>query len=64
MVDLGMRIRNLRKARRQTLKQVSGDIDLSISYLSEIERNITEPSLKTLRKIAGYYKVPVVSFFD
>ena len=49
---LGDRIRRLRNARQWTLKGLATKSFMSVSYLSDIERGRTPPSLKTLVRIA------------
>ena len=50
--SLGSKLRNMRKARNLTLSNVSETTGLSLSFLSDIERGRTLPSLKTLARIA------------
>ena len=57
-------IKRIRKERGMTLKNVSEKTGLSISYLSDIERGRTEPSLKTLIKIMDIVDIHVESLFD
>lgn len=45
-----------------TLKEVSEKTNLTSSYLSQIERNITEPSISALRKVADALNVPIGNF--
>ncbi len=54
---MGRRIRDLRKAAGLTLAQVSAKTGLSISYLSQIERNISHPSIRALSDIADAFDV-------
>lgn len=49
---LGERIRRLRDAHQWTLKDLATRSFMSVSYLSDIERGRTPPSLKTLVRIA------------
>jgi XRE family transcriptional regulator, regulator of sulfur utilization len=58
-MELGEKLRVLRKARKLTLLDVSREVDLSVSFLSDLERGRTRPSLDTLEKLASYYKVSV-----
>lgn len=51
-MTLGQRVRERRNELGLTLKQVAQATDLSIAYLSDVERDRTRPSLKTLGKIA------------
>ena len=52
---LGQRIRELRSLKDETLKDTAKGIDLSISYLSDIERCRTNPSLQTLELLAKHF---------
>lgn len=52
---LGQRIRELRSRKGETLKETSRGVDLSVSYLSDIERGRTKPSLQTLEALARYF---------
>lgn len=56
---IGERLKSLRKSKESTLKDVSKSTGLSISYLSDIERDIVDPSLKTLIKLADVYETTV-----
>ena len=58
-MKLGNRLRILRKARKLTLLDVSNEVGLSVSFLSDIERDRTKPSLDTLEKLAIYYQTPL-----
>ena len=59
---LGEQIRNIRKSRDFTLKALAQQTGLSIGYISQIERNLTDPSLSTLRKISAALDVPTYLF--
>lgn len=56
---LGERLRELRLGLEYTLLQLSQATTLSVSYLSDIERGRTTPSLDTLEKIANFYTMPI-----
>lgn len=56
---LGQRIRELRSLKGETLKETSTGTDLSVSYLSDIERGRTNPSLQTLETIATHFDISV-----
>lgn len=51
-MTLGQRIREKRRECKMTLKQVADASGLSVTYLSDVERDATRPSLKTLGRIA------------
>ena len=59
---LGEQVRNIRKSRGITLKVLAEQTGLSIGYISQIERNLTDPSLSTLRKISSALDVPTYLF--
>lgn len=49
---VGEKIKKKRKELGMTLKQLSSRIDISISFLSDIENNRSKPSLDRLKEIA------------
>jgi len=62
-VFLGEQIRGLRNARDWTLREVSMRSGLSVGYLSLVERNRANPSIKALHDIARTLGVNVSWFF-
>jgi transcriptional regulator with XRE-family HTH domain len=56
---LGAKLRVLRKKQRYTLAEVGQKTGLSVSFLSDVERGRTGPSLETLHKLADCYDTPV-----
>ena len=52
MADFGKTIRLQRRTKSLTLKDLSAITGLSISFLSEVERGVSQPSIASLRKIA------------
>ncbi len=59
---LGAQVRKIRKSKNFTLKELAEQTGLSIGYISQIERNLTDPSLSTLRKISAALDVPTYLF--
>ncbi|MBT8109650.1 MAG: helix-turn-helix transcriptional regulator [Gammaproteobacteria bacterium] len=57
-INIGSTIRQLRSHRELTLKELAEQTDLSLSYLSLIERNKRDPSLSNLAKIAKAFDLP------
>ena len=51
-LDLGMRVRELRKARDWTLEQAAGQAGLARSTLSKIENGQMSPTYEALKKLA------------
>ncbi|MBS0125136.1 helix-turn-helix domain-containing protein [Thetidibacter halocola] len=56
---LGADIRALRRARGLTLQQLSATLDRSVGWLSQVERDLSEPSLTDLRHLARALDVSV-----
>ncbi|MCX5568452.1 MULTISPECIES: helix-turn-helix domain-containing protein [Kaistia] len=61
-LKVGLKIRDARKQRRLTLQRVAEATGLSIGFLSQVERDITTPSLSSLVTIAKALDLPVSSF--
>lgn len=59
---LGEQVRNVRKSRGITLKELAEQTGLSIGYISQIERDLTDPLLSTLRKLSEALDVPTYLF--
>jgi transcriptional regulator with XRE-family HTH domain len=60
---LGERIRSIREARGRSLKQLADGTGLTQSFLSQVERDLTSPSVASLRKIAEALGTSVATFF-
>ena len=58
-MKLGQRLRFIRRENQLTLKKLSQLSELSIPYLSDIERGVVNPSVDTLRKVADAYNISV-----
>lgn len=54
------RLKELRTNREMTLKDVATRSELSVSYLSDIERGRTTPTLATLEALARAFEISVV----
>ena len=63
-MDLGFRLRDLRRRQKMTLEELGKRTGLTSSFLSQIERNITSPSVKSLREIAAALNTKVSRFFE
>lgn len=61
--NVGSEMRQLRKARSLTLKQLSASTGVSLSHLSAIERGSSSPSIDILAKIAQTLGVTLDWFF-
>ncbi|MCM2996101.1 helix-turn-helix domain-containing protein [Paenibacillus cellulositrophicus] len=63
MNSIGDTIRNTRKKQKLTLKEVSTMASISLSFLSEIERDKVNPSLSVLKRIANALGVNFTDLF-
>lgn len=63
MPNIGLRIRELRQQRGQTLEQVAAETGLSVSFISMLERDKVSISVDNLEKLAHYFQVHMVHFF-
>ncbi len=60
---IGDDIRALRKQRGLTLSDLAEALGRSIGWLSQIERNQTDPSIQDLQKISRQFDIPISFFF-
>ena len=58
-MKLHERLRELRSERKLRLKDVSQVAEISVPYLSDLERGRTNPSLETLQTLAAAYGISV-----
>lgn len=63
-MKLGARINKLRKQSGLTLQNVSELTDLSVGFLSNIERDLTSPSISNLQKICSALNVDLVKLIQ
>ena len=63
-MKLGERLRFIRKEHKLTLKELSQHADLSLPFLSDVERGVVSPSIETLQKIAKAYNMTVKDLFN
>jgi transcriptional regulator with XRE-family HTH domain len=63
MREVSEKIRTLRKEKGKTLKDLSDDTGLSVSFLSQVERGESSLAITSLNKIAEALGVHVTAFF-
>ena len=61
---IGERIRARRTELNMSLRELAERVDLTASFLSQVERDLADPSIKSLRKIANALHVPILFFLD
>ena len=62
-VAVGQRIRELRRTRAMSLETVAARTDLSIGFISQIERGLSSPSLRVLATLADVLGVGIAGLF-
>lgn len=61
-MQLGQRIKARRKELSLSLRELAGQVELTASFLSQVERDLTSPSIESLRKISKALDVPIFYF--
>ena len=59
---LGAKIRDKRQEQKLTIRALAEGAGLTPGFLSQVERNLTEPSITSLRKISQILGVPIFYF--
>lgn len=62
-MDLGRTIKKVRKQRKLTQTELASICDITQTYLSQIEGNLKEPNLSTLKTISEKLKMPLPILF-
>ncbi len=63
-MNLGPEIRSLRKRRGLTLKEVANRTGYTESFLSQVERGLTSPSISSLKEISAALGIALTHFFE
>lgn len=61
--DLGIKIKELRTSQKLTLKELSEKTNLSIGYISQLERGLTSVAISSLKSISEALGVDLSYFF-
>jgi transcriptional regulator with XRE-family HTH domain len=61
--SLGADLRALRKSRGLTLVEMADNLGRSVGWVSQVERDMSHPSINDLRAIAAAFDVPMSLFF-
>jgi DNA-binding transcriptional MerR regulator/quercetin dioxygenase-like cupin family protein len=62
--SIGPRLRQERVSKKKSLAEVAGAADISVGFLSAIERSNMSASVGTLRKLARFYGMNVLDLFE
>ncbi|CCJ32985.1 helix-turn-helix domain-containing protein [Caloramator australicus] len=63
-MDIGERIRQIRKEKNMSIIDLANLTDLSKSTISEIENGKKKPAFDTLKKLASALNVPMAKLLD
>ena len=67
-LELGAKIRNYRKAQGLSMQDLAKKINITPSMLSQIERDLANPSINTLKLISSalniFYKLNAIEHVD
>jgi len=62
-MDLGSVIKDIRKQKKQTQEEFALSCGITQTYLSQIEGNLKEPNLSTLKEISDKLNLPLPILF-
>ncbi len=62
-LNIGKKIKENRKAKNLTIRELAKLVEVTPSLLSQIERGLANPSLNTLKMVARALEVPLFTFF-
>lgn len=63
-MDIGARLKTLRTARKVTIKALAEATGLSVGFISNIERDVNNPTINSLMKICSALEVDLQTFFS
>lgn len=61
---VGEKIRNARKEKNMTISELASKIDVTAGYISQIERDLIDPSLSVLRRLCKAIQIPLAELFS
>lgn len=63
-LNIGKKLQEFRKQRGLTLREVADQTGITASMLSQMERDLVNPSINTLKAISKTLDVPLFRFFQ
>ena len=60
--DFNKILKNLRKEREITQRELSKETGISLSMITKYEQGINTPSIQNLRILSDFFKVPIRTF--
>lgn len=62
-VNIGKKIQEYRKSKNLSIRELADKAGVTASLLSQLERNLANPSINTLKAVAKSLDAPLFSFF-
>lgn len=62
--DIGKKVRDLRKQKNITLSMLSVQTGLSVGFLSNLERNLSSPTLDNMQKICEVFDISLMQLLN
>lgn len=62
--EIGIRLKQMRKARNMTISELAGLAGVSAGTISQIERNLTNPTVRMLEQLRRVFNVPLMAFLE
>lgn len=62
-IDIGSKIQEFRKIKGYSIRELAKAAGVTASLLSQLERNLANPSINTMKAIAAALEVPLFNFF-
>lgn len=63
-INVGVKVQEFRQQRKLSLRQLALKAGMTPSMLSQIENNVVNPSINTLKEIARALEIPMFKFFQ
>lgn len=63
-MELGQKLREVRRSKGVTLNTVASESGLSKSFVSQVESGVTNPSIASIKKICDVLSIPLAELFD
>lgn len=63
-MDIGARLKTLRTAKKVTIKALAEATGLSVGFISNIERDVNNPTINSLMKLCNALEIDLQTFFS
>ncbi len=61
-MTIGLRLKQIRKSRNMTIKALAEQANVSAGAISQIERNLANPTVRVLEQLRVVLNVPLTAF--